>query len=205
MVGGWDPLIKGNMLGRWWMSMMWISWESRKLSWRIFGILGWTRWVPDNNFTSMLLPLMVDLGGLWTLMWGKTLTKVNLKKRGWDGSTQCMFCAMDETIEHLFFTCPLSRYVWTVFQCAFASPDQPRNLAELGRWVNKFVGTEKTSVKIFWLLFFGLSGKLVTKHALKIYCLMIQVKFYSRFVTRLTIGVNCRNKRCKKRYIALIY
>jgi hypothetical protein len=131
-------------------------------------------------------------------MWGKTLTKVNLKKRGWDGSTQCMFCAMDETIEHLFFTCPLSRYVWTVFQCAFASPDKPRNLAELGRWVNKFVAV--------WLLFFGLSGKLVTKHALKIYCLMIQVKFCSRFVTRLTIGVNCRNKRCKKCYIeVLIY
>jgi hypothetical protein len=30
---------------------------------------------------------------LCCLMWGKTLTKVNLLKRGWTGSKQCMFCA----------------------------------------------------------------------------------------------------------------
>jgi hypothetical protein len=34
---------------------------------------------------------------------GKTLTKNNRRKRGWDGATQCMFCALDESIEHPLF------------------------------------------------------------------------------------------------------
>jgi hypothetical protein len=65
-------------------------------------------------------------------MWEKTPTKINLKKRGWNGATQCMFCAMDKDIDHLFFSCPVSRYIWSIFQCAFASPAQPRYFAEMG-------------------------------------------------------------------------
>jgi hypothetical protein len=52
---------------------------------------------------------------LWCLMWGKTLTKMNLIKRGWAGDKQCMFCAFDESIDHLFFGCPLARFVWSIF------------------------------------------------------------------------------------------
>jgi hypothetical protein len=88
------------------------------------------------------------------VIWGKTLTKVNLGKRGWGGSSQCMFCVANETISHLLFNCPLVRYIWSVFQCAFNSPVQPRDCIELGGWVDKFVGTEKTVVKIILAAFF---------------------------------------------------
>jgi hypothetical protein len=36
-----------------------------------------------------------------------------------------MFCALDEIIDHLFFSCPLVRFVWSVMQCIFNSPMQP--------------------------------------------------------------------------------
>jgi hypothetical protein len=66
-----------------------------------------------------------------------------------------MFCLADETISHIFFNCPIVHYIWSVFQCTFNSPVQPRESNGLGRWVNKFAGSEKYTVKIclaalFW-------------------------------------------------------
>jgi hypothetical protein len=52
---------------------------------------------------------------LWCLMWGRTSTKDNLGKRGWEGSGECMFCAADESIEHLLFSCTVSRFVCNIF------------------------------------------------------------------------------------------
>jgi hypothetical protein len=54
----------------------------------------------------------------------------------------------------IFFSCPISRYIWSFFQCAFDSPAQPRNCVWLGMWVNRFTGTEKNSVKIFLVAIF---------------------------------------------------
>jgi hypothetical protein len=71
---------------------------------------------------------------MWSLMWGKTLTKMNLLKRGWASDKQCMFCASDESIDHLFFACPLARFVWGLFQCAFDTPKQPQNMCEVNIW-----------------------------------------------------------------------
>jgi hypothetical protein len=115
---------------------------------------------------------------------------VNLGRRGWGGSTQCMFCASDENISHLLFNCPVARYIWSVFQCTFNSPVQPRNSSDLGRWVNKFVGLEKTTVK---LCLAGPFGKLETKLVLIIYFQMILVKSFIRFVIELIFRVNYRN------------
>jgi hypothetical protein len=39
---------------------------------------------------------------LWSLMWGKTLTKNEFAQRGWVGEKQCIFCASDESIDHPF-------------------------------------------------------------------------------------------------------
>jgi hypothetical protein len=54
---------------------------------------------------------------LWGLIWGRTLTKDNLGKRGWVGENNCVVCAWDESIDHLFFACPIARMIWSVFQC----------------------------------------------------------------------------------------
>jgi hypothetical protein len=53
---------------------------------------------------------------------GSTLTKDNFRNRGCEGNGQCMFCAFDESIDHLFFTFPFARFLWSMFQYAFDSP-----------------------------------------------------------------------------------
>jgi hypothetical protein len=49
---------------------------------------------------------------------GVILTKDNLVKRNWHGSTQCVFCHQDETINHVFFNCRFARAIWSVIQVA---------------------------------------------------------------------------------------
>jgi hypothetical protein len=40
------------------------------------------------------------------------LTKNNLVKRHWKRCTKCCFCAEQETIQHLFFNCPIAQLTW---------------------------------------------------------------------------------------------
>ena len=42
---------------------------------------------------------------IWFVHKQVILTKNNLVKRNWTGSTRCSFCDRDETIKHLFFDC----------------------------------------------------------------------------------------------------
>jgi hypothetical protein len=49
---------------------------------------------------------------MWLTCKYKILTKDHLQTKGWQGYIQCMFCNKDESINHLFITCPLARQVW---------------------------------------------------------------------------------------------
>jgi zinc-binding in reverse transcriptase len=42
----------------------------------------------------------------------RILTKVNLAKKDWQGSVQCMFCISDEDTDYLFVSCPMVISVW---------------------------------------------------------------------------------------------
>jgi hypothetical protein len=44
----------------------------------------------------------------------ESLDQKKLKKRRWKKVEPCEFCDDYETIEHLFFLCPLGKYVWSV-------------------------------------------------------------------------------------------
>lgn len=79
---------------------------------------------------KMKLPAKIKIF-LWLLLWKRILTKDNLKKRGWLGDHSCMFCAGDESIDHLFFGCSLARFVWGVFQIAFDFVNIPTSLVDL--------------------------------------------------------------------------
>jgi hypothetical protein len=48
---------------------------------------------------------------MWFLHQRVLLMKDNLAKRNWDGSKKCCHCDQDETIQHLFFECPLAKVV----------------------------------------------------------------------------------------------
>lgn len=49
-----------------------------------------------------------------------------------------MFCNLDESIDHLFFSCPVTRYVWNVVKCAFNLQDIPDSFDALVIWFSKF-------------------------------------------------------------------
>jgi hypothetical protein len=51
-------------------------------------------------------------------MSGVILTKDNLIKQNWHGSTTCVFCLQDETIKQLFFKYSFAHFIWLVIQVA---------------------------------------------------------------------------------------
>jgi hypothetical protein len=91
----------------------------------------------DNNkkIWKMKIPLKNKIFA-WYLRRGVILTKDNLIKRNWHGSTQCVFCPHDETIKHLFFHCKLACSIWSVIQIASGlySPYSVANI--FGNWLH---------------------------------------------------------------------
>ena len=49
---------------------------------------------------------------MWLVENNAILTKDNLIKRHWVGSPTCYFCLENETIDHLFFQCPVAKITW---------------------------------------------------------------------------------------------
>ena len=74
----------------------------------------------------------------WLVVRNKILTKDNLKKRCWIGSLNCCFCGVDESIDHLFFQCPIAQYMWRVIQVALNLRMIPKNIKNLyDNWLCK--------------------------------------------------------------------
>ena len=73
----------------------------------------------ENNkkIWRLKIPLKTKIFA-WYLRRGVILTKDNLIRRNWHGSSQCIFCRHDETIKHLFFQCKFARSIWSVIQVA---------------------------------------------------------------------------------------
>jgi zinc-binding in reverse transcriptase len=42
----------------------------------------------------------------------KILTKENLLKKEWQGSSKCVFCPNFENADHLFVVCPFVKCIW---------------------------------------------------------------------------------------------
>jgi zinc-binding in reverse transcriptase len=49
---------------------------------------------------------------LWLALHNRILSRDNLLRRGWQGSASCVFCSHNESVDHLFFTCPLAHSIW---------------------------------------------------------------------------------------------
>ena len=81
---------------------------------------------------------------MWFVHKQVILTKDNLVKRNWTGSTRCSFCDRDENIKHLFFDCPLAKVLWRSVQVAFniTPPNSVRSL--FGTWL---VGIESETAR----------------------------------------------------------
>jgi hypothetical protein len=91
----------------------------------------------DNNkkIWKMKIPLKNKKFG-WYLRRGVILTKDNLVKWNWHGSTRCVFCHQDETIKYLFFQCRFARSIWSIIQVA-SSLYPPTSVANVfGNWLH---------------------------------------------------------------------
>ena len=71
----------------------------------------------NKHLWKIRVPLKIKIF-TWYLCRGVVLTKDNLAKRNWQGSTKCMFCHHDESIKHLFFECQFARSIWSAIQMA---------------------------------------------------------------------------------------
>ena len=58
---------------------------------------------------KLKIPLKIKIF-MWFLFNKVILTKDNLAKRNWNGCKKCVFCDSEESIDHLFFTCPLRTF-----------------------------------------------------------------------------------------------
>ena len=83
----------------------------------------------------MKVPLKIKIF-TWYLCRGVVLTKDNLAKRNWKGSTKCMFCHHDETIKHLFFDRQFARSIWSAIQVP-SNLYPPTSVANIfGNWLH---------------------------------------------------------------------
>jgi hypothetical protein len=49
---------------------------------------------------------------MWPVEQKAILTKDNMLARNWKGDPSCYFCDSPETVEHLFFECPIASDMW---------------------------------------------------------------------------------------------
>jgi hypothetical protein len=112
---------------------------------------------------------------MWLLKNGVVLTKDNLVKRRWKGCTKCGFCAQQETVQHLFFDCPMARLVWGCVAVAFGI-NKPTSVQHLfGPWLRSFSKKQRNFVVIGVAAHVGLSGSVgmiwfLTNHSLYLFC-----------------------------------
>jgi hypothetical protein len=89
----------------------------------------------NRKIWKMKIPLKTKIFA-WYLRRGVILTKDNLVKRNWHGSTRCVFCHQDETIKHLFFQCHFARSIWSIIQVV-SNLRPPTSVANtFGNWLH---------------------------------------------------------------------
>jgi hypothetical protein len=85
---------------------------------------------------------------MWFLHKEVILTKDNLSKRNWHGCTKCSFCDQDETIQHLFFSCPFAKIIWRIIYMTFNLPP-PSSVSNLfGNWLNGVPKKDKGHIRV---------------------------------------------------------
>ena len=89
----------------------------------------------SKHVWDVKVPLKIKVF-MWFVHKQVILTKDNLIKRNWTGSTRCSFCDRDETIKHLFFDCPLAKVLWQTVHIAFNIKPPTSVYAFFGTWLN---------------------------------------------------------------------
>ena len=85
---------------------------------------------------------------MWLLQRKVILTKDNLIKRNWTSCKKCAFCQSEETVEHLFISCPFTRHIWRLihFTISISPPTSVANM--FGHWLDGVDKRTKARIRI---------------------------------------------------------
>jgi hypothetical protein len=99
--------------------------------------------VPYKFMWKVKIPLRIKTF-LWLMLKKSILTRDVLLQRGGKCEKKCLFCGCNETIDHLFFKCPLARYIWNVVSCTFGLKFQFDSADHcISNWLKGFGGEKK--------------------------------------------------------------
>ena len=104
--------------------------------------------VDDNKkIWKMKIPLKLKFFA-WYLRKEVILTKDNLFKSNWQGSTKCVFCPQEETIKHFFFQCMIAHSIWSAIQ--IVSNLYPSRLVAniFGNWLHSVDMKARTIIRV---------------------------------------------------------
>jgi hypothetical protein len=80
---------------------------------------------------------------MWLMTNNVVLTKDNLTRRKWSGNPVCHFCDQNETVDHLFFTCPTAKIIWAVIAKVIGANNIPTSLMQCWEWCEKWLPAGK--------------------------------------------------------------
>lgn len=63
------------------------------------------------------------------------MTKDNMLRKNWHGDPACDFCEQNETINHLFFSCPVAKVVLGVIVVCLIVTSRPNSYNQLWMWI----------------------------------------------------------------------
>jgi hypothetical protein len=97
---------------------------------------------------------------MWLVEQNAILTKGNMLRKNWHGDPSCYFCDSPETVDHLFFECPIAKVVWWVIAAYFGQVCRPRSYAQYWVWIpNALPGGDKMYMvglaAICWVIWKG--------------------------------------------------
>lgn len=74
---------------------------------------------------------------MWLVAQKAILTKDNMIKRNWQGHPFCYFCSDSESVNHLMFSCPVSKVVWGMVALCFAQAMRPGTYEQYWSWIDQ--------------------------------------------------------------------
>jgi hypothetical protein len=96
---------------------------------------------------KMKVPLKIKVF-MWFLHRKVILTKDNLARRNWNGDKSCCFCDNKESIQHLFFECPLAKIIWCITHMTFGLVP-PKNVSHLfGNWLKVIPKNDLVQIRV---------------------------------------------------------
>ena len=103
---------------------------------------------------------------MWLAENNAILTKDNLIKRNWTGSPSCYFCQEEESVNHLFFLCPIAKTIWGIFGLCVGGNTIPNDFHQYRTWISHWLPGGETFTPVVVLLCAGPSGNAEIRHAL---------------------------------------